>query len=66
MSQRDKQDQATDCVHAGETELTGAMGINTPVVTSTAFDYREGGVRYPRYVNALNHEVVAGKIAALA
>ncbi|MEE4304406.1 MAG: aminotransferase class I/II-fold pyridoxal phosphate-dependent enzyme [Wenzhouxiangella sp.] len=65
MSQRDKQDQATDCVHAGETELTGAMGINTPVVTSTAFDYREGGVRYPRYANALNHEVVAAKIAAL-
>lgn len=65
MSQRDKPDPATDCVHAGETELPGAMGINTPVVTSTAFDYREGGVRYPRYVNALNHEVVAGKIAAL-
>lgn len=65
MSQRQKRDTATDCVHAGETELPGAMGINTPVVTSTAFDYREGGVRYPRYVNALNHEVVAGKIATL-
>jgi cystathionine beta-lyase len=65
MTDRDKQAPATDCVHAGETKLPGAMGINTPVVTSTAFDYREGGVRYPRYVNALNHEVVADKIAAL-
>jgi cystathionine beta-lyase len=65
MTDRNKQDPATDCVHAGETHLPGEMGINTPVVTSTAFDYREGGVRYPRYVNALNHDVVAGKIAAL-
>ncbi|RFF31838.1 trans-sulfuration enzyme family protein [Wenzhouxiangella sediminis] len=65
MTDRDKRAPATDCVHAGETQLPGAMGINTPVVTSTTFDYREGGVRYPRYVNALNHEVVAGKIAAL-
>ncbi|NBB92071.1 MAG: cystathionine beta-lyase [Gammaproteobacteria bacterium] len=65
MTDRDKPSPATDCVHAGETHLPAGMGINTPVVTSTAFDYREGGVRYPRYANALNHEVVAGKIAAL-
>jgi len=65
MSNRDKQSPATDCVHAGQAHLHTAMGINTPVVTSSAFDYREGCVRYPRYVNALNHDVVAGKIAAL-
>ncbi|MFW5927020.1 MAG: trans-sulfuration enzyme family protein, partial [Wenzhouxiangella sp.] len=55
----------TDCVHAGESRHDGRFGLNTPVVTSTAFDYREGGVRYPRYVNAFNHEVVAAKLAAL-
>ena len=65
MSKRDKQAPATDCVHAGAKRMPAAMGINTPIVTSSAFDYREGGVRYPRYVNALNHEVAAGKIAAL-
>ncbi|WP_376693923.1 trans-sulfuration enzyme family protein [Wenzhouxiangella sp. EGI_FJ10409] len=55
----------TACVHAGEQHGDSGLGINTPIVTSTAFDYREGGVRYPRYVNALNHAVVADKLAAL-
>ncbi|MDZ7788986.1 MAG: PLP-dependent aspartate aminotransferase family protein [Xanthomonadales bacterium] len=55
----------TACVHAGEQHGDSRFGLNTPVVTSTAFDYREGGVRYPRYANALNHEVAADKIAAL-
>lgn len=55
----------TACVHAGEQHEDSRFGVNTPIVTSTAFDYREGGVRYPRYVNALNHEVAAGKLAAL-
>lgn len=55
----------TACVHAGEQHGDSRFGLNTPIVTSTAFDYRQEGVRYPRYVNALNHEVAAGKIAAL-
>jgi len=55
----------TACVHAGERHGDIRLGLNTPIVTSTAFDYRAGGVRYPRYVNALNHDVVAGKLAAL-
>lgn len=55
----------TACVHAGEQHEESRFGVNTPIVTSTAFDYRKGGVRYPRYVNALNHDVVAGKLAAL-
>lgn len=55
----------TACVHAGEQHGESRFGLNTPIVTSTAFDYREGGVRYPRYANALNHDVAAGKIAAL-
>ncbi len=55
----------TACVHAGEQHQDSRFGINTPIVTSSAFDYRSGSVRYPRYVNALNHDVVAGKLAAL-
>jgi len=55
----------TACVHAGEQHGDSRFGLNTPIVTSTAFDYRQDGVCYPRYVNALNHEVVAGRIAAL-
>jgi len=42
------------------------MGLNTPIVTSTAFDYsRDDRVRYPRYLNTPNHRVVAARIAAL-
>lgn len=55
----------TDCVHAGEQAQPAQMGLNTPIVGATAFDYRRDGVRYPRYINTLNHEVTAGKIAAL-
>ena len=55
----------TACVHAGKQPLEARFGINTPVVTSSAFDYRDDQVRYPRYHNSLNHEVVAAKIAAL-
>ncbi len=57
---------ATLCVHAGSQPLPAELGINTPVVTSTAFDYsRDDQVRYPRYLNTVNHRVVATKLAAL-
>ena len=56
----------TLCVHAGAEQHPVDMGLNTPIVTSTAFDYsRDDRVRYPRYLNTPNHRVVAGKIAAL-
>jgi len=55
----------TDCVHAGAEALPEAFGLNTPIITSSAFDYRDGKVRYPRYHNSLNHEVVARRLAAL-
>jgi cystathionine beta-lyase/cystathionine gamma-synthase len=56
---------ATQCIHAGAGDFPDAFGINTPVITSTAFNYRTGHVRYPRYYNSLNHEVVATRLAAL-
>jgi cystathionine beta-lyase/cystathionine gamma-synthase len=55
----------TACVHAGEQAFGSRFGLNTPVVTSSAFDYRDESVVYPRYHNTLNHQVVADKIARL-
>ncbi len=56
----------TACVHAGYERSTAEQGLNTPIVTSTAFDYsRDNQVRYPRYLNTPNHRVVANRIAAL-
>jgi len=55
----------TVCVHAGAGTFAPAFGLNTPVITSTAFDYRADHVRYPRYHNTINHQVVAEKLAAL-
>ncbi|MCC5865026.1 MAG: PLP-dependent transferase [Wenzhouxiangella sp.] len=57
--------KSTECVHAGAVAQPAALGVNTPVVTSSAFDYRVDHVRYPRYHNTLNHEVVAARVAAL-
>jgi len=56
---------ATDCIHAGSADLPAPFGVNTPIVSSSAFDYRADHVRYPRYHNTLNHEVVARRVAAL-
>lgn len=59
-------DAATLCVHAGQQRGAAEWGVNTPIATSTAFDYsRDDQVRYPRYLNTPNHRVVAAKIAAL-
>jgi len=56
----------TACVHAGHERGPAGQGLNTPIVTSTAFDYtRDDQVRYPRYLNTPNHRVVANRIAAL-
>src|SRR6056297_380597 len=55
----------TDCIHAGAEALPERFGLNTPIITSSAFDYRDGTVRYPRYHNGLNHQVVARRLAAL-
>lgn len=61
-----RKDSATLCVHAGSEPHASDTGLNTPVVTSTAFDYTaDGTVRYPRYLNTPNHRVVAARIAAL-
>lgn len=41
-------------------------GLNTPLVSSSAIEYLDDSeVRYPRYFNTLNHDVVAEKMCAL-
>jgi cystathionine beta-lyase len=41
-------------------------GVNSPIVTSSAIEYLdEAEVRYPRYFNTFNQQVVAAKLCAL-
>ena len=41
-------------------------GLNTPLLSSSAIEYLDDSeVRYPRYFNTLNHDVVAEKMSAL-
>jgi cystathionine beta-lyase/cystathionine gamma-synthase len=53
------------CVHAGAIKDTQFGGVNTPIYTSSAFDYRNGTLIYPRNNNTPNQRVVAARIAAL-
>lgn len=56
----------TNCVHAGtiHDEITG--GVNTPIYTSTSFEYLDRTrVYYPRYNNIPNQFAVVKKICAL-
>jgi len=62
---RDKTASETICVHAGAGDFAAPFGLNTPIITSSAFDYRADHVRYPRYHNTINHQVVARRVAAL-
>ncbi len=58
--------KSTQCVHSGAYFDEKSGGVNTPIFTSTAYNYsEEGGIPYPRYFNTINQEVVAQKIAAL-
>ena len=59
-------DAATRAVHAGTAPDRETGGLNTPIISSTAFDYvNQDQVRYPRYFNTLNGGVVEAKTAAL-
>ncbi|HYX06476.1 MAG TPA: PLP-dependent aspartate aminotransferase family protein [Bacteroidales bacterium] len=56
----------TACVHTGTYRDSRVPGINTPVYTSTAFEYLDNEESiYPRYFNTTNQEVIVKKIAAL-
>jgi cystathionine beta-lyase len=58
--------KATQAVRAGSRHEMNMGGLNTPLMASSAIEYLDDSeVRYPRYYNTLNHDVVADKMSAL-
>lgn len=58
--------QSTNCVRAGTRRDKNMGGLNTPLLSSSAIEYLDDSeIRYPRYFNTLNHDVVADKMNAL-
>ena len=56
----------TRCVHAGTIRDDLKKGINSPIYTSTSFEFiDQEDTIYPRYLNTPNEKAVAGKIASL-
>ncbi len=56
----------TKCVHSGKMvdEITG--GVNTPIFTSSSFEFLDrDNLAYPRYFNTPNQNSVVAKLAAL-
>ncbi|HEX9021622.1 MAG TPA: PLP-dependent aspartate aminotransferase family protein [Nitrospirota bacterium] len=56
----------TRCVHSGAINDTISGGVNSPIFTSTAFNYldREHAL-YPRYFNTPNQNAVVAKVCEL-
>jgi cystathionine beta-lyase/cystathionine gamma-synthase len=58
--------KATRAVHAGTDRKRNMGGVNSPILTSSAIEYLDDSeVRYPRYFNTFNQQVVADKLCAL-
>lgn len=58
--------KATQAVRAGSRHDSNMGGLNTPLLASSAIEYLDDSeVRYPRYFNLLNHDVVAEKMSVL-
>lgn len=58
--------KSTQAVHAGTRREKNMGGLNTPLMSSSAIEYLDDSeVRYPRYFNTLNHDVVAEKMSTL-
>ena len=58
--------KSTQAVRAGSRHDKNMGGLNTPLLSSSAIEYLDDSeVRYPRYFNTLNHDVVAEKMSAL-
>lgn len=56
----------TNCVHAGTMHDKSTGGVNTPIYTSTSFEYLDRTrVYYPRYSNIPNQFAVVKKMCAL-
>ena len=56
----------TRCVHSGTYKDKETMGVNTPVFTSSSFEYVDMPyIAYPRYFNTPNQKAVVDKLCAL-
>ncbi|MBF0286490.1 MAG: PLP-dependent transferase [SAR324 cluster bacterium] len=56
----------TKCVHSGSYVDPNTKGINTPIFTSSVFEYLDSDKQpYPRYFNTPNQEVVVRKLCDL-
>ncbi|MGD8963248.1 MAG: PLP-dependent aspartate aminotransferase family protein [Desulfobacterales bacterium] len=58
--------KSTSCVHSGTGKDPLTRGLNTPIFTSSSFEYldRDENV-YPRYFNIPNQKAVVAKLCAL-
>ena len=57
---------ATRCVHTGTMHDEVKKGINSPIYTSTSYEFiDQPDTVYPRYLNTPNEKAVAEKIASL-
>ncbi len=58
--------QATKCVHQGTYHDSTTGGVNSPIFTSSSFEYLDlGTIPYPRYFNTPNQTAVVEKLCAL-
>lgn len=56
----------TKCIHSGGYQDIQTKGINTPIFTSSSYEYLDTEVRlYQRYFNTPNQEAVANEICEL-
>ncbi len=56
----------TQCVHSGTYVDPGTKGLNTPIYTSSSFEYLDAPENvYPRYFNIPNQKAVIDKLCAL-
>jgi cystathionine beta-lyase len=56
----------TQCVHSGAIKDSMNGGVNSPIFTSSAFNYLDRQhVPYPRYFNTPNQDAVVAKVCAL-
>ncbi len=61
-----KQRTATQCVHAGTVPDQYSGGVNSPITTSSAFEFLDKSDNvYPRYFNTPNQLAVVEKLCAL-
>ena len=56
----------TRCVHCGTAKDPLTRGLNTPIFTSSSFEYLDTAENvYPRYFNIPNQKAVVEKLCAL-